>query len=92
MFLSDSDSETSFSPSLLKRVENQSGRARGKTQKLTWWNKTIRIYIAIEQSLILNDSLWVILAAPMDIFNKNGQVVAFFYSRAKLGWSKKNKE
>ena len=35
MFLSDSDSETSFSPSLLKRVENQSGRARGKTQKLT---------------------------------------------------------
>ena len=33
-------------------------------------NKTIAIFIAVEQSLFLNDSLCIILAAPTDIFNK----------------------
>ena len=30
------------------------------------------IYIAIERSLYLNVSFWIILTAPSDIFNKMG--------------------
>ena len=39
-------------------------------KKWTQWNKTITIYIAIEQSLPL---IAVILAAPTDVFNKMGK-------------------
>ena len=47
-------------------------------------NKTIAIYIALEQSLLLNDLLRVI--------EQKGQVVAFFYSKAnvKMCQNKKN--
>ena len=41
------------------------------------------ICITIELSLSLNDLLWIILVAPMDIYNKM-DTVAFFYSRAKV--------
>ena len=47
-----------------------SGRAREKSKDEHDETKTIAIYITIEQSLSLNNSLWVVLVAPVNIFNK----------------------
>ena len=73
MFLPDSKPHSRIMkvPNVLKIVEDQSGRAREKHKHEH--NETKRSQftsIYIEQLLSLNDSLWVILAAPIDIINK----------------------
>ena len=41
-----------------------------KTRKWTRRNQTTAIFFGIEQTFSLKDSLWIILAESMDIFNK----------------------
>ena len=57
-------------PNLPKRVQNQSGRARGKSNDKKDETKSISISITIKQSLSLNNSLWVVLVALVNIFHK----------------------
>ena len=83
IFLPRSDSEPSFSHfevfHLPKGIENQSGWAGEKPEDKHDETKLFQVR-SIQQSLSLNNSQWVILAAPMNIlaapmniFNKMGR-------------------